>query len=85
VYVTLLVGGLGILALLKGYSAAATQQDYLVDKEGLVVVRVYGDTVLLVSTDRNDHRITKQLKVHKITDSRPLDVAWEKVGKLSGR
>lgn len=72
------------IAFLSGRGTAITQETYYVDssKSNVVVLRFYGDTVVLHEYDSATKKLKGDLIVTKISEKQPLRLQEKKIGHL---
>jgi hypothetical protein len=73
-----------VSAFIVGDLEAALQQDYLVptSRPSFVVVREYGDTVILVGFEPRRNRLDGRLWITKVGDPAIAELEWRSVGRL---
>ena len=73
-----------VLANLAGDAAAISQKEFLVTNTtpAMVVLRVYGDTMICAPFDRNSHEVKKSFTLLKMAEDPKLVLSLENVGPL---
>lgn len=82
---TLLVLMLLFVAWILGDGNASTQQKFLTmrDAPNSVVLRIYGDLMIVASVDRETHEVSEDLSLVWISEKKQLNFVNENVGPLT--
>ena len=79
------VGILFVVAYMTGRAESLFQRDYLVlnDQKPYVILRVYGDKVILRGIERKSHSFTDEFQIRKIGEKNSISFKNEIIGPLS--